>query len=361
MFGTNFGTINFGNDTANPFDTSFGFANAAIGSFTEFQQGAEYIEGSYTFDNREFYVQDNWKATSKLTLDYGVRFVNATPLYDNLMQGGNFLPERFSMADAPAVYVYGCANGVYPCTGNNRQAMNPVTGQFLGPNTNAAVGTIVPGTGSGGNGLFAAGDGIAKTSYTFPTLVFGPRVGMAYDVTGTQRLVVRGSVGTYFDRPRPGDAQALAANTVDSVSVRYSQLQTLGSGGLTTQGARQLTAYQYDAKLPAATAWNVGMQTMLPWSISFDAAYTGRHNYNAQVGGQDFPININTIDIGHAFRADQQDPSLAPSAVAGASSLAAQNPNQVRGYRGFGNITYRQYRRLADVPLDGARGEPPLQ
>ena len=95
MFGTNFGTINFGNDTANPFDTSFGFANAAIGSFTEFQQGAEYIEGSYTFDNREFYVQDNWKATSKLTLDYGVRFVNATPLYDNLMQGGNFLPERF--------------------------------------------------------------------------------------------------------------------------------------------------------------------------------------------------------------------------------------------------------------------------
>ena len=177
VFGTNFGTINFGNDTANPFDTSFGFANAAIGSFTEFQQGAEYIEGSYTFDNREFYVQDNWKATSKLTLDYGVRFVNATPLYDNLMQGGNFLPERFAMADAPAVYVYGCANGVYPCTGNNRQAMNPVTGQFLGPNTNAAVGTIVPGTGSGGNGLFAAGDGIAKTSYTFPTLVFGPRVG----------------------------------------------------------------------------------------------------------------------------------------------------------------------------------------
>ena len=43
---------------------------------------------------------------------------------------------------------------------------------------------------------------------------------MAYDVTGTQRLVMRGSVGTYFDRPRPGDAQALAANTVDSVSVR---------------------------------------------------------------------------------------------------------------------------------------------
>ena len=38
-----------------------------------------------------------------------------------------------------------------------------------------------------------------------------------------------------------------------------------------------------------------------------------------------------------------QDPSIAPSAIPGASSLAAQNPNQVRGYRGFGNITYRKY------------------
>ena len=67
---------------------------------------------------------------------------------------------------------------------------------------------------------------------------------MAYDVSGTQRFVLRGSVGVYHDRPRPGDAQALAAITGESVTVRYSQLQTLGSGGLTTQGASQITAYE---------------------------------------------------------------------------------------------------------------------
>jgi Carboxypeptidase regulatory-like domain len=343
VFGTSFGSVSFANDTANPFDTSFGFANAAIGSFTEFSQASNYIEGRYTFDNREAYVQDNWKVNGRLTLDYGVRFVHATPLYDNLLQGGNFLPERFSLADAPVVYVFGCANGVSPCTGTNRQAMNPLTGQFLGPNTAAAVGTLVPGSGAQFNGLFAAGQGIDETSYTFPNLVVGPRFGMAYDLTGRQRVVVRGSVGTYYDRPRPGDAQALAANTAQSVTVRYSQLQNLGTGGLTTKGAPQLTAYQYDAKLPGATAWNTGVQMMLPWATSLDVAYTGRHNYNAQVGGQDFPININTIDLGTAFRPDMQDPSIAPSPIAGASSLAAQNPNQVRGYRGYGNITYRQY------------------
>jgi hypothetical protein len=221
--------------------------------------------------------------------------------------------------------------------------MNPLTGQFLGPNTAVFVGTLVPNSGNPRNALFAAGQGIAETNYTFPKLVVGPRVGMAYDVSGTQRVVVRGGVGTYFDRPRPGDAQALAAITGESVTVRYSQLQSLGSGGLTTQGASQITAYEYKGKLPTATAWNSGIQMLLPWATSLDVAYTGRHNRNAQIGGQDFPININTIDIGTAFNPSLQDPTLAPSAIPGASSLAAQNPNQVRGYRGYSNIQYRQY------------------
>ena len=45
--GTNFGTINFSQDTVgvNPFDTSFGFANAAIGSFSSFIQASKYVEG----------------------------------------------------------------------------------------------------------------------------------------------------------------------------------------------------------------------------------------------------------------------------------------------------------------------------
>jgi len=343
VFGTAFGSVSFANDTANAFDTSYGFANAAIGSFTEFSQANKYTEGTHTFANREAYVQDNWKVTNRLTLDYGVRFVNALPLHDKLMQGGNWLPERWSLADAPAVYVFGCANRVNPCSGTNRQAMNPLTGAFLGPNTAVLVGTLVPNTGNPRNALFAAGQGIARTNYTFPKLVVGPRVGVAYDVSGTHRFVVRGSVGTYFDRPRPGDAQALAAITGESVTVRYSQLQSLGTGGLTTQGAPQLTAYEYNAKLPTATTWNSGMQMMLPWGTSLDVAYTGRHNRNAQIGGQDFPININTIDIGTAFNPSLQDPTLAPSAIPGASSLAAQNPNQVRGYRGYSNILYRQY------------------
>src|SRR4029453_18277686 len=90
-----FGTLNFQQDAVgtNAFDTSFGFANAAIGSFSSFSQASNYIEGNFVYENREGYIQDNWKVNNRLTLDYGVRFVHATPQYDRIGQGSNFLPE----------------------------------------------------------------------------------------------------------------------------------------------------------------------------------------------------------------------------------------------------------------------------
>ena len=43
--------------------------------------------------------------------------------------------------------------------------MNPVTGQFLGPNSTLAIGALVPNSGNPTNGLFLSGQGIAKTTY----------------------------------------------------------------------------------------------------------------------------------------------------------------------------------------------------
>ena len=71
------------------------------------------------------------------------------------------------------LYVAGCSNGAVVCSGNTRNAMNPLTGQILtvpdAANTQAAIGTPVPGSGNPLNGIRQAGDGIAKTGYTWPT------------------------------------------------------------------------------------------------------------------------------------------------------------------------------------------------
>jgi hypothetical protein len=343
--GTNFGTINFSQDTVgvNPFDTGFGFANAAIGSFSSFVQASAYVEGTFNYDNREAYVQDNWKVKPKWTIDYGVRFVHAIPQHDALLQSGNFLPDKWVQSASPALYVPGCVGNTATCTGSNRSAKNPLTGELLGPNSALAIGTLVPNSGVERNGLFQSGKEIADTTYLFPKLNVGPRFGTAYDLLGDQHVVLRGSLGLYFDRPRGGNAQALVGNTfVSSLqTLRYSQLQSLS--GLATQSPAQLTAYQYESKLPTALEWSAGAQFLIPWATSVDVAYVGHRNYNAELTGQ-----LNSVDIGTAFDPNKQDPTTAPSATPGASSLAALFPDLVRAYKGYTAIAYRAYNGWRD-------------
>src|SRR5262249_39899334 len=138
------------------------------------------------------------------TLDYGVRLVHQTPQFDELGQAANFLPDKWKRGDAPALFVPGCTIAVpagTTCPAANRQAMNPITGQLLGPNSTLAFGTLVPTSGSATNGLFLGGQGIADETYTFPSLGVAPRFGMAYDLSGNQRIILRGGSGIFFDRP----------------------------------------------------------------------------------------------------------------------------------------------------------------
>lgn len=331
-----FGNLNFQQDAVgtNPFDTSFGFANAAIGTFSSFQQAQKYVETSAIYNNREGYIQDNWKVNNRLTLDYGFRFVHQQAQYDTLNQASNFLPDQWSIGQAPLLYVAGCTNNIYPCTGTTRQAMNPVTGQFLGANSILLVGTTVPNTGNLTNGLFLPGEnGVPRATFNAPRLVIGPRFGMAYDLTGEQRFVLRGGTGIFYDRPSSTTFSGGVNNppTSRTITVQYGQLQSLGSGGLTNNGAPALTAIEYDSKVPTSAQWNVGVQTALPWVMSLDVAYVGQHSYNTFNG-----VNINAIDMGTAFLPQYQDPSLPASTTPGATAVSA---NQMRAMRGYANIT----------------------
>ncbi len=299
------GSINFGNDANNPLDSGFGFANAALGVFSSYNQFSRYVEGSYVYNNTEGYVQDNWKVTSRLTLDYGVRLVHQQPQYDKFGQAANFLPEKWSAAQAPVLYQAGCA-GPQPCSGANRQALDPRTGQLLGPNTVLAIGTLVPDTGNPTNGLFLAGKGITKTTYEWPALKAAPRFGAAYDLTGKQVLIARGGAGLFYDRPAGNSIYSQIQNppTIRNLTLRYAQLQSLGTGGLTTEAPPSLSVYQYQSGLPATWQWNGGVQMMLPWSTQLDFEYTGEHAYNLIED-----VNINAIDFGAAFLPANQDPT----------------------------------------------------
>ena len=335
------GYVNFGNDSNNALDTGFGYANASTGIFTQYLQASKFVEGSMIYNNTEFYVQDNWKVNNRLTLDYGLRFTRQQPQYDQFQQMSNFFPEQWNPAQAPVFYVAGCSNGTTTCSGNTRNAMDPRTGQILtapgAANTQAAIGTPIPGTGNALNGIKQAGDGISKYGYTWPALVFGPRFGAAYDVSGNQSFILRGGVGLFYDRPDGNTVFSIPGNPpiATAQDLRNGQLNTLGQG-LSPQPVPAMVTFQYDAKVPASWQWQFGAQMALPWASSLDVSYVGNHGYDRLGGLQGgTTVNQNAIDIGAAFLPANQDPTLGTSATPGAN---AYPDNLLRAYRGISNI-----------------------
>ena len=348
------GSINFGNDSNNPLDTGFGYANAALGVFTSYAQENSFPEGRYVYRNKDFYVQDNWKMTGKLTLDYGMRFTHHGPQYDQYLQSSNFFPEKWSAAQAPKLFQPGCSTSPIPATGcatANRVALNPLTGASLGAGSSVAIGTIVPNSGVLLNGIIQAGHGIAKENYIEDPMVFGPRIGAAYDLTGAQKVVIRGSFGVFYDRTQGDSVFGQIGNppTGTSATLVNSTLQSVGAAGTTAvQGAPTLLIYNYDSKIGGSTNWNGGVQMALPWSSSLDVSYVASHNFYSTGAGSGFKVvDQNAPDLGAAYLSQNQDPTLAPSAIPGATAL---NTDLLRPFRGLGPIvtTWPRYHSQYD-------------
>ncbi len=349
------GIINFGNDTNNPLDTGFGFANAALGIFSSYSQLNGIYEGEYLYHNKDFYAQDNWKVNGKLTLDYGMRFTIHGPYYDARKQASNFFPELWKAGDAPLLYQPGCSVNVTPCPTANRVAVDPRTGAVV-PSA-AAIGTIVPNTGNLLNGILKAGEGInPKHNYTEPSFALGPRFGIGYDVKGDQSVVFRGSIGYFYDRLQGNTVFGQSANppTGLSAAMYYSTLPDLAAGRATVLTAPPtMNVFYFDAKLVSNLAFNAGVQMLLPWASSLDVSYVGSRAFNEVAFGSillpsgEVPIDFNAPDVGTAYLPQYQDPTRGTSTIPGATALTT---DLLRPYRGIGavNTTWPTFHKEFD-------------
>jgi hypothetical protein len=319
--------INFVDDSNNPFDTSFAYANAATGVFRTYTQASKYALPEWRYKNIEWFLQDNWKVGDRLTLDYGVRFYYLTPQWDTTLQASNFLPDKFDPSQAVSLYRPAIVDGV-------KVGIDPATGQTV---SSRFIGRVIPGSGDRFNGAFQAGQGINDQLQDGNSFKTSPRVGFAYDVTGKSETIIRGGWGMFYDRPQGNMVFDMIANAPGVLVSRFEwgRLQDLSSAGGDPDAVLSLNPTVFNFAPPKVYAWNVGIQQKLLKSFIFDIAYVGSESKDLLR-----QVQINALPFGATFLPENQDPTREPSAIPGATALPT---DLLRPYPGYGNIRMWDY------------------
>ncbi|HWJ54577.1 MAG TPA: hypothetical protein VNR90_00150, partial [Vicinamibacterales bacterium] len=322
------GVINFNDNTSNPFDTSYAAANAAIGVFNSYTQANAYSNGQYRYWNIEWFAQDNWKVNDRLTLDYGLRFYWVQPQFDEADLGSNFIPELFQQNQAVSLYRPGLN------AAGQRVAVDPLTGQQLAA---VNIGRIVPGSGSLTNGIGQSGDpGVPDRLIKDNGVLFAPRFGLTYDITGNQSFIFRAGGGVFYDRYEGNISFALISNppTTFTPLINFGRLQDLDPNNALLAPS-DLNAQAASGEIPTTYNFNAGFQKKLPGGVIWDIAYVG-----AIANHLPRQINLNAVPYGARFEPQNQDPTLPASTLPGQNAYDA---NFLRPYVGYGNINVRFY------------------
>lgn len=292
------GNYNFGPDANNILNSGNGYANALLGNFTSYSENTRRTVFNVTYWNIEFYLQDNWRVSKRLTLDYGVRFYHLTPQVDNEKTFAYFDPSLYKAANVPAVYTPALVNG-------RRVAIDPRNGTVAPV---AQIGLFVPGSGDPANGMRVAGEGSTPlNTYTNSNISAAPRFGFAYDVFGNGKTAIRGGGGVFFDR--------LDGNQVYNMSglppLAYTPTVYYGSiGSLATSagavGPTNINYWSGYTRHPQVRNASFGLQQNIGFGTVLDVAYQGTFGLNRNIR-----VNRNAIPIGANFLAKNIDTTQA--------------------------------------------------
>jgi len=245
---------------------------------------------TYTEKRPEFsvYVQDDWRASSKLTLNLGLRW------------------------------------DVYPpwIEVDNRQSnFDETTGQFVVASDNAQI----------------AGIDVGRRLQTYSKGDVAPRLGFAYDVKGDGRTVVRGGFGVFWNFTPGGTSSSKAQNqpflqsvALTPLPVSSTSVNLIVSDGLETPTGvdpskpptgNTRSAFDVNFRDGFARNWNVNLQRAFGSNYMVEAAYVGSHSGRmvvkvdinqapAVVGVSDANVNRPYIGLTPGIRSISQSQSI---------------------------------------------------
>jgi len=349
--------IDFTNSASNPLNTGNPFANALLGAYTSYRQDSAKPLGDYIYHDVSWYAQDTWKVHPRLTLDLGMRFSWYQPVYNRAGDGAFFNPSLFDPAKAQRIYRPICV-GASTCASGaaTYRAVDPgFSGTATLANTLPSffVGKLVPNSGDLSNGITLASKGYPQGGIDAPLILPQPRVGFAWDVTGSHKTVVRGGFGITFDRYQSGITGFGATNPpfVLSPTLSNGYLQDITSGGSGALSPLAVTGVNRDSTFPTIYSYSIGVQRNLGAGTVVDVSFVGSQSRNLARR-----TNLNAPAYGATFKNSSQDPTkyaggVVPAsepnlpAIYSAAGLSFSGANALpvdylRPFQGYSDITY---------------------
>lgn len=288
-------------------------ANFLLGLTTSYSENNIAPVSDMAYQTLSFYFDDSWKATNRLTLEYGLRFDHIGHWYDRQKIGmAVFIPSLVNSDFAtgklnPGVYWHGINPGI--------------------PN-------------SGQPDRFVYGD---------------PRFGLAYDLFGTGKTTLRGGWGLYRFSDQYNDytnslttaqsilgynspgGRSLFLNQFGNIAAPTASQTTCCNG---TVNALDPTSYA----IPYTQAFNLTVSQQLPWSTLLEVAYVGNSSRNLVTGGESISgsgftdyTNKNKIPLGAFFKPDPKTGLTASNPENITSTCSGATCNATADYRPYGN------------------------
>ncbi len=308
------GNVSF-SSSGNPQTTGNAFADALLGNYRTYSESNDDPVGFFRFTQADGYIQDNWKVSRRLSLEFGMRYQHGTPLYTAANNVANFDPSRYDPSRAVSV---------------------------------TSAGLLVPGVGNPYNGLVRAGSGVpanevarvpGATSAAAQSVPAGaprglysgksllaPRFSFAF-APRDSKTSIRGGFGMFFDRA-DGNIFFPTLNNppyLQTVQLENGNLSNPAQGKPVAQAPfGTVNAIDGNLDTPYSMNFSFSIQRELPRGFLLEAAYVGN-------GGR------------HLLRAPDINQASFEDLISNASLPSAQRAsvNALRPFKGYSTITMR--------------------